>query len=162
MNSENDWVMIERVFNAPIETVWKMWTDPALFGQWYGPNGMKVPVVEMDVVIGGTRKICMQMERPDRTMTMWFTGEYKEVHKPTRLVYTESMCDQDGNIISPQAMGMPEGHPAVTEVIIELSEEGGKTRMKMVHIGVPAGSGGAGGWTQAIDKLAALLGGSSG
>ena len=157
MKNENEWVAIERVFDAPIETVWKMWTDPALFQQWYGPNGMKVPVAERDVVIGGARKICMQMERPDRTMTMWFSGEYKDVQEPTRLVYTESMCDEGGNIISPQSMGMPEGHPEVTEIIIELSEDNGKTRMKMVHIGVPADSGGGGGWTQAIDKLAVLL-----
>lgn len=157
MNSANEWVMIERVFDAPIETVWKMWTDPSLFRKWYGPNGMEVPVAEMDVVIGGRRKICMKMVRPDRTMTMWFTGEYKEIEEPTRLVYTESMCDQDGNIMSPQSMGMPEGHPEITEIIIELSEDNGKTRMKLIHIGVPADSGGAGGWTQAIDKLAALL-----
>ncbi|MBL4870656.1 MAG: SRPBCC domain-containing protein [Robiginitomaculum sp.] len=157
MKNENKWVLIERVFDAPIETVWKMWTDPALFQKWYGPNGMKVPVVEMDVVVGGRRKICMEMVRPERTMIMWFTGQYKEVEEPTRLVYTESMSDQDGNIISPEAMGMPKGHPEVTEIIIELSKDNGKTRMKMVHIGVPADSGGAGGWTQAINKLAALV-----
>ena len=157
MNSDNEWVLIERVFDAPIETVWEMWTDPSLFQKWYGPNGMEVPVAEMDVVIGGKRKICMEMVRPDRIMTMWFTGEYKEVEKPTRLVYTESMCDEDGNIMSPQSMGMPEGHPEVTEIIIELSGDNGKTRMKLVHIGVPADSGGAGGWAQAIDKMAALL-----
>jgi uncharacterized protein YndB with AHSA1/START domain len=159
MKNENEWVLIRRTFDAPIETVWKMWTDPRLFKQWYGPNTMQVPVAEMYVVIGGRRKICMQMERPDRTMTMWFCGEYKEVQKPTRLVYTESMCDQDGNIISPQAMGMPEGHPETTEIIVELSEDNGKTHLKLVHIGVAADSGGAGGWSQAIEKMAAMLDG---
>ncbi len=157
MNDDNKWVLIERELDAPIETVWKMWTDPTLFQQWYGPNGMSVPVAEMNVVIGGKRKICMEMVRPERTMTMWFSGEYREIEEPTRLVYTESMCDQDGNIISPQAMGMPEGHPEVTEIIVELSSEDGNTKMKMVHIGVPAGSNGAGGWAQAFDKLADVL-----
>ena len=90
-------------------------------------------------------------------MTMWFCGEYKEIQPPTRLVYTESMCDEDGNILSPQSMGMPEGHPEITEIIVELSKQDAKTHMKMVHIGVPANSRGAGGWGQAIDKLAALL-----
>jgi len=161
MTNENKWLLIERVFDAPIEMVWKMWTDPTLFQQWYGPNGMKIPTAEMDVTIGGRRKICMEMTRPDRTMTMWFSGEYKEIQEPTRLVYTESMCDKDGNIISPQAMGMPEGHPEITEIIIELSDDGGKTRMKMIHIGVPADSPGAGGWQQAFDKFAGLLSGFS-
>lgn len=157
MADEFEWVVIERVFESPIEAVWQMWTEADLFKQWYGPMGMSVPVAEMDVVVGGRRKVCMSMARPERTMTMWFTGEYKEIKAPTRLVYTESMCDEDGNILSPESMGMPAGHPETTEVIVELSEVGGKTHMKLIHVGVPAGSGGAGGWAQAVDKLAALL-----
>lgn len=157
MQTEIEWVRIERIFDAPIDTVWAMWTDPQFFQKWYGPNGMSIPTAEMDVRVGGKRKICMQMTMPERTMTMWFVGEYKEVSAPTRLVYTESMADADGNVMSPSDMGMPEGHPEVTEIIVELADEGGKTRMKMTHIGVPADSQGAGGWHQAIEKMAALL-----
>lgn len=76
---------------------------------------------------------------------------------PTRLVYTEAMCEADGRLIPPQKMGLPDGAPDFTEVIVELSEEGGKTRMVMVHVGVPEGSAGAGGWGQSFDKLGAVL-----
>ncbi|MDO6589382.1 SRPBCC domain-containing protein [Loktanella sp. D2R18] len=155
-NAENS-VVITRDFTASIDAVWDMWTDPAKFSQWYGPNGMTVPVAEMDVTIGGIRKICMEMKMPERTMTMWFTGTYKEIAAPNRLVYSESMCDADGNLISPASMGMPEGTPEVTEVIVELQEVDGQTRMTMTHVGVPAGSPGEGGWNQAFDKLAALF-----
>ncbi|CTQ56169.1 hypothetical protein LP7551_04728 [Roseibium album] len=157
MTDQPSWVEIQREFDAPIDVVWAMWTDPNLFKQWYGPKGMSIPTAEMDVVIGGTRKICMEMKSPERTMSMWFTGVYKEINRPSRLVYTESMCDADGVIISPQSMGMPEGHPDITEVIVKLSENDGKTVMTMVHVGVPEGSAGAGGWNQAIDKLAEAL-----
>jgi uncharacterized protein YndB with AHSA1/START domain len=157
MTDQTSWVEIQREFDAPIDVVWDMWTDPNLFKQWYGPKGMSIPTAEMDVVIGGTRKICMEMKSPERTMSMWFTGVYKEINRPSRLVYTESMCDADGVIISPQSMGMPEGHPDITEVIVKLSENDGKTVMTMVHVGVPEGSAGAGGWNQAIDKLAEAL-----
>lgn len=157
MTDQQNWVKIEREFSASIDTVWAMWTNPDLFKQWYGPMGMSVPIAEMDVTVGGTRKICMEMKSPERSMSMWFIGVYKEINQPSRLVYTESMCDADGNIIPPQSMGMPEGHPDVTEVIVELSEADGKTKMKMVHIGVPAGTAGEGGWNQAIDKLAAAV-----
>lgn len=157
MTDTAPWVKIERVFDAAIEDVWNMWTDPELFKQWYGPNGMTVPVADMDVTVGGTRKICMAMESPERSMSMWFIGVYKEIKSPSRLVYTESMCQEDGTLIPPQAMGMPEGHPDVTEVIVELSEQDGKTRMTMVHVGVPEGSAGEGGWNQAFDKLAGRL-----
>ncbi|MEO0945395.1 MAG: SRPBCC domain-containing protein [Pseudomonadota bacterium] len=155
--SDQNWVQITRDFDAPIQDIWNMWTDPELFSRWYGPNGFTVPVAEMDVTVGGTRKICMEMKAPERTMTMWFTGTYTVVSAPNRLAYTESMCDADGNVLSPSDMGMPPGTPDVTEVSIELSEADGKTRMVMTHKGVPAGSPGEGGWMQAFDKLAAQL-----
>ena len=151
---QQKWIRIERHFDAPIAAVWAMWTDPELFKTWYGPMGASVPTAEMDVVVGGTRKVCMVMETPDRTMTMWFTGVYKEIEQPVRLVYTEAMCDANGTVISPQSMGMPAGTPDFTEVIVELSEADGGTRMVMVHVGVPEGTAGEGGWKQAIGKLA--------
>lgn len=157
MSNEQQWVRIERKFDAPVQTVWNMWTDPDLFKSWYGPNGMSVPTAEMDVVVGGTRKICMAMESPERSMQMWFSGVYKEVSPPHRLVYTESMCDQDGNLISPKTMGMPDGFPDITEVILELSDVEGKTLMTMVHVGVIEGTAGDGGWNQAFDKLSEYL-----
>ncbi len=158
MADQTGWVKITREFDAPIEVIWNMWADPEMFKRWYGPRGMTVPVAEMDVVVGGTRKVSMQMSSPERTMTMWFTGVYKEVNRPNRLVYTESMCDENGTLISPQSMGMPEGHPDITEVIVELSEDDGRTTMTMVHVGVPEGSPGGGGWNQAFDKLSEALG----
>ena len=88
---------------------------------------------------------------------MWFTGEYREVVENQRLVYTDSMADADGNVISPAAKGMPEGHPETTEVIVELTDLGNKTKMVMTHVGVPADSGGAGGWAMAFDKLGTHL-----
>ncbi|MEM7686393.1 MAG: SRPBCC domain-containing protein [Pseudomonadota bacterium] len=156
MNDQSNWVRIEREFDAPIDAVWQMWTDTELFKQWYGPDGMSVPVAEMDVRVGGTRKVCMAMQSPERSMSMWFTGIYKEVSAPHRLVYTESMCDAEGTIITPQAMGMPDGFPDITEVHVDLSETDGGTRMVMTHIGVESGTAGAGGWAQAFDKLAAF------
>ena len=66
--------------------------------------------------------------------------------------------DEDGTIISPQNLGMPAGHPDITEVIVELSEADGMTTMTMVHVGVPEGSAGDGGWNQAFDKLADRFG----
>ncbi|MEY1556037.1 SRPBCC domain-containing protein [Yoonia sp. R2331] len=157
MSDTQIWARIERTFDAAIDAVWAMWTDPAMFQKWYGPMGMTVPMAEMDVRVGGTRKIAMEMVTPDRTMKMYFTGVYKEVNPTSRLVYTEAMCDADGTLIPPSQMGMPEGTPDITEVIVELRAEGDKTAMTMVHVGVPAGSPGEGGWNQAIDKLEAML-----
>lgn len=149
-----DSVKIERTFAAPIELVWQMWTDADKFKMWYGPQGFTIPSAAMDAQVGGKRLVCMEMAA--QGMKMWFTGEYVEVSPVTRLVYTESMSDENGNVLSPAAMGM-EGHPEVTTVIVELEDLDGSTKMTMTHEGVPAGSPGEGGWHMAFDKLAAAF-----
>jgi len=152
-----DAVTIERSFDAPVQLVWQMWTDPQHFAAWYGPDGATIPVARMDVRVGGTRLISMQVQTPNGEMRMWFVGEYREVVDNKRLVHTESMSDEHGNVLSPADLGMPDGHPTTTEVRVELEDVDGRTRMVMTHAGIPAGSPGAAGWTMAFDKLAAYL-----
>ncbi|MCP5026623.1 MAG: SRPBCC domain-containing protein [Actinomycetia bacterium] len=156
-NDAQDAVTIERIFDAPMSLIWDMWTRSEHFAAWYGPMGAQIPVANMDVQVGGSRLICMEMETPNGPMQMWFTGEYREVNATTRLVYTESMADEDGNVLSPSSMGMPEGYPETTEIIVELEDLGGRTKMVMTHVGVPADSPGAVGWNMAFDKMVALV-----
>jgi uncharacterized protein YndB with AHSA1/START domain len=152
-----DTVVIERSFDAPVERIWQMWTDPELFKVWYGPSGASIPVANMDVRVGGTRVVCMEVESPNGPMQMWFTGEYREVVANERLVYTESMSDEHGNVSSPADMGMPDGHPTTTEIHVELMDIGGRTKMVLTHVGIPSDSPGAAGWSMALDKLVALV-----
>ena len=84
-------------------------------------------------------------------MSMWFTGEYRQVVANQRLVYTESMSDEPGDVMSPVVMGMPDG--TTTEVTVELEDLDGRTRMTMTHAGIPADSPGAAGRSMALDKL---------
>lgn len=156
-NASENAVVIERVFDAPLDLVWQMWTEPEHFKAWYGPGGASIPVANMDVRGGGARRVCMEMQSPAGLRQMWFTGEYREVVKNKRLVYTESMSDENGNVISPSDLGMPDGHPTTTEVIVELEDLGDRTKMVMTHVGVPADSPAAMGWTAAFDKLVTYL-----
>jgi uncharacterized protein YndB with AHSA1/START domain len=155
-NGSADAVEIERIIDAPLALVWQMWTDPEHFKAWYGPGGATIPVAKMDVRVGGTRLVCMEVETPSGSMRMWFTGEYREVIENKRLVYTESMSDENGHV-SPSDVGMPEGYPRTTEVRVELKDIGGRTKMVMTHLGIPGDSPGAAGWAMAFDKLAAYL-----
>lgn len=150
-------VVIERSFDAPVELIWQMWTVPEHFKAWYGPDGAAIPVASLDLRVGGTRLVCMRVQSPNGPMQMWFTGEYREVIENKRLVYTEAMCDENGNISSPADMGMPEGHPVTTEVRVDLESIEGRTKMVVTHAGIPAESPGAAGWTMALDKLAAYV-----
>jgi uncharacterized protein YndB with AHSA1/START domain len=146
-----DAVVVERIFDAPVDLIWHMWTQPEHFQKWYGPKGFTVPVAEMDVRVGGKRLICMAS--PDGGMKMWTTGEYVEIVPNRRLVYTESPADENGNVVSPSAMGMPDGYPATTLVAVLLEDLGGRTKMVMTHASMPADSGAGAGWEQAFDKL---------
>lgn len=144
-------VVIERTFDAPVETIWQLWTDPSHFKNWYGPQGFQIPVAEMNLSKGGKRLICMSS--PDGSMTMWTTGEFTEIIPNKRLVYTESMSDENGNVVAPPN----DSHPGTTTVIVELEDLNGRTKMVMTHEGVPADSPGASGWEQAFTKLEAHL-----
>ena len=161
-NATPDAVVLERSFDAPVDLVWQMWTDPEHFAAWYGPQGATIPVATTDARVGGTRLVCLEMQTPTGALQRWFTGEHLEVVERERLVYTESMADADGNVLSAEEAGMPEGHPTTTEVRVELEDLGGRTKMVMTHVGVLAGSPGATGWNMAFDKLEAHLSATAG
>ena len=147
-------VTIERTFDASIDTVWAMWTESEHFANWYGPIGATIPKADMNVEVGGSRFIAMEIPTPNGPMHMNFAGAYIEITPKTRLVYTEGLADADGNFMTAEQMGMPPGASMETSVIVELTDIGTSTSMVMTHQGVPADSPGAQGWQMAIDKLA--------
>ena len=146
-------VVIERTLEQPAALIWQLWTEPEHFAAWYGPDGAVISVVTMDVRVGGRRLVGMSMQTPGGEMRMWFTGEHLEVVANERLICTESMCSEDGTVISPADMGMPPGHPTTTIVTVELREVTGRTTMRLTHAGIPADSPGATGWQMALGKL---------
>jgi uncharacterized protein YndB with AHSA1/START domain len=70
-------IRVERVFDAPREHVFRVWTDPALIPEWWGDGTV---VEEMDVRAGGRWRF--------RTAYGTVEGEYREVVAPERLVQT--------------------------------------------------------------------------
>jgi uncharacterized protein YndB with AHSA1/START domain len=153
-SASHDAVVIERSFDAPADLIWQMWTEPEHFKVWYGPDGAAVPVAKMDVRVGGSRLVCLEMDTPGGPVQMWFTGEYREVVENQRLVYTESMSDESGNVLSPSDLGMPPGHPATTQVTVDFHDLGDRTKLVLTHAGIPSDSPGAAGWSMAFSKLA--------
>jgi uncharacterized protein YndB with AHSA1/START domain len=152
-----DALTIERRFDAPMDLVWRMWTEPEHFTAWYGPDGATIPVAKMDVRVGGTRLVCMEMPTPDGPRRMWLAGEFREVVENERLVYTEFMSDENGNELAQAGTGRPDEHFEATEVRVVLEDVDGRTNMVLTHRGVAAGSPGAAGWAMAIDKLVARV-----
>ena len=77
-------LFISRVFNAPRELVWKVWTEPEHIKQWWGPNGFTNTIFQMDVKPGGVWDFIMH--GPDGT-DYKNKSVYKEVVKYEKLVY---------------------------------------------------------------------------
>jgi len=77
-------LVISRVFNAPRELVWKVWTEPEHIKQWWGPNGFTNTIFQMDVKPGGVWDFIMH--GPDGT-DYKNKSVYKEVVKYEKLVY---------------------------------------------------------------------------
>ena len=108
-------ITITRVFDAPRERVWKEWTEPERFADWYGGGEAEVPVstVTMDVREGGSWRATM-FAGPERREIQW-RGEYHEVLEPERLVFT--VADQPGD----------DAWELVTVVLMDLGD--GRTEM---------------------------------
>jgi uncharacterized protein YndB with AHSA1/START domain len=87
-------IAITRVFDAPRERVWKEWTDPEPFADWFGGSDCEVPLatVSMDVRPGGSWRATMFCDAGRREIH--WKGEYREVVEPERLVFT--LSDQPG------------------------------------------------------------------
>jgi uncharacterized protein YndB with AHSA1/START domain len=102
-----------RVFDAPRERVWKEWTEPERFADWFGGADSEVPVssVSMDVRPGGSWRATMYAARGE----IQWEGEYREVVEPERLVLTFS--DQPGE----------HAYELVTVVLTDLGD--GRTEM---------------------------------
>ena len=108
-------ITMKRVFDAPREHVWKEWTEPERFADWFGGPESEVPLatLSMDVRPGGAWRATMFAD-PGRREIRW-KGEYREVAEPERLVFTVS--DQPGEDL----------YELVTVVLTDLGD--GRTEM---------------------------------
>ncbi len=108
-----------RVFDAPRELVWKVWTEPGHIGEWWGPNGFTTTTHKMEVKAGGVWRFVMH--GPDgRDYQNKIT--FIEVVKPERLVY------KHGGTGEKEDRGL---EPVSFHVTVMFTDEGGKTRLDM-------------------------------
>jgi uncharacterized protein YndB with AHSA1/START domain len=148
---------IVRVFDAPKDLVWKAWSDPETFMKWWGPLYFTSPVCKMDFREGGKYHWCMQDPGGNR---YWTVGEYKEIKPMDKIVYTDSFADENGNEISAEVYGLPSNFPNGTIVTVIFESQGNKTKMTLIHEGLPEAEidgNTSAGWNQSLDKLAEAI-----
>ena len=137
-----------RVFDVPRERVWKEWTEPERFADWFGGPQSEVPTstVSMDVREGGAWRATM-FAGPSRHEIHW-KGNFHEVVEPERLVFTIS--DQPGD-------------NAYELVIVVLKDLGdGRTEMlfeQRGHMSAEQYERSREGWSSFFDRMAGHLAG---
>jgi len=149
-----DELTITRLFDAPREAVWKAWTSTEFLKKWWGPKLFTAPVIKSDLRVGGKYLYCMR--GPDGK-DYWSTGVYRDIVPLERLVMTDSFADENGNVVPASHYGMTGDWPAALLVTVLFEEINGRTKVTLLHEGLPAGmmrEMTETGWSESFDKLA--------
>ena len=150
-------LILERVFDASCEEVWKVWTDPEMLKQWWGPDNVTIPECEVDLRVGGKFYIVMEAGEA--------MGPYKGTKWPMLAKFT---VVEKNSQLSYEANAWTEGMKEETTIDqtteVTLTEENGKTKVKVrAVINNPetapamAVQGMEAGFTQQLEKLNKFL-----
>ena len=141
--TETQQVAITHVFDAPIEQVFRAWTDPDELAAWYGPAGMRTPRenIQIDLRVGGRYELTMVALDGDREFSIGY--EIVELSPPELLV-----------LRSDPMPAASKGDSTTVRVVLE--DLHGRTRMTLTDGPLPFGREHAeAGYRAAVDKLAA-------
>jgi uncharacterized protein YndB with AHSA1/START domain len=134
--------VVERSFTAAPARVWEAWTQAAALGSWFGPEGIEIVDVEIDLRIGGHYRIVMQAGDGERQEV---GGTYQEIAPLEKLVFTWAWHTT------------PERESLVT---VALSPAGSGTSVSITHERFndhAAAERHLQGWTSSLNKMATLL-----
>jgi uncharacterized protein YndB with AHSA1/START domain len=141
---QNDELLIERVFDAPVELVYRVWTRPEHLMKWWGPKTFEPIGVEQDFREGGAYRYGM---RSAEGREVWKSGVFQEIVPNERIVMTfrweDGAWDVD-NLITVTFLPMASGR-----TLLRFHQAPFKT--------VEARDAHTGGWNSLLDKLAAYL-----
>jgi uncharacterized protein YndB with AHSA1/START domain len=136
-------LVITRLLDAPRELVWEVCTQPEHCRHWWGPKDFSVPVIEMDVRVGGRWRAVLRspegQEYPQH-------GVCRELVPPERLAFT-LIWDNDG----------PESEMLCT---FTFRDRGGKTEMtfrKGPFTSAESQQGELEGWNECFDRLGSYV-----
>lgn len=143
---------ITRTYNAPIDMVWRAWTEEAELAEWLKPFGVSTDSISFDVRVGGKYTYTMTEESTGKTFPTG--GTYLEVEPTRRLVFTWGLPDDpvaQAPVITitfePQSDGDGDGDG--TTMVFHLSGYPGRPGDGNVHDG----------WDEALTNLGRHLAG---
>ena len=148
-------LVIERVFDAPRERVFEVFTTSEHLQKWWGPKMVGVPVAEFDARPGG--KIFIAERALDGVMH-YMAGVVREIERPSRVVFSIHFADADRRRVAPPTgTGLPDNWDGEIVSDVTFSAEGRRTRVTIRNqrSGVTAEwlEMARYGWGEALDKL---------
>ena len=154
-------VTVNRVIDAPVDQVWKAWTDSNYVKQWWGPTGFTCPVAEMDFREGGTSLLCMRAPKEFGGLDMYNTWTYRKIVPMEQIEFIQNFADKDGNHIDPAEIGIPPGVPyEVHHVITFKALNSDQTELTVTEFGYTSDQAhdiSKVGMEQCLDKMAAIF-----
>lgn len=112
-------VTVTADFDALVEQVWELWSDPRKLERWWGPPSYPATFGAHDLVRGGVIRYVMTGPAGEQHAGLW---RVTAVDPPVGLEFDDVYVDQDGQ---------PAGDLPVTRVSVQLRERDGGTRMVM-------------------------------
>lgn len=141
-------LVLARVFEAPREAVFRAWTEAEHFARWFGPHGSTLSPCRLDARPGGALHYRHAFEDHE---DVWVGGEYREVSPPERLAFDCWFSDPDGGRVERP------GFPREMTIAIDFAEHPRGTGVTIRQAGLVEDQGEVQGWTESLDRLAALL-----
>jgi uncharacterized protein YndB with AHSA1/START domain len=156
VNVQKEDLVVKRIIDAPVELVWKAWTDPEQVKRWWGPKDYTSPSCKIDLRTGGKFIFCMRAPQYQGGQDMYTSGVYKEIVPLKRLEFTQGLSDKDGNRIDPALVGMPPDFPREIRTVIVFKAKGEMTELTITEYDWPVSQMmvySYAGMHQSLDKL---------
>jgi uncharacterized protein YndB with AHSA1/START domain len=87
-------IHISREFNAPVEKVWRAWTEPGLIEKWIAPKPWRAETRTWDFTVGGVWLYAMVGTDGQKR---WVYAEFTEIENGSAFSTTGMFCDADAN-----------------------------------------------------------------
>ena len=136
---EKEDLVVTRIIDAPIELVWRAWTDPDHIMKWWGPKYYTSPSCKIDLREGGRYVFCMRAPQGQGGQDSYTTGVFKKIIPLELLEFTQGLADQDGNPIDPAQAGMPPDFPKTIRTVVTFKRfRGDMTELTVTEYAWPA------------------------
>ena len=128
------YVEVTRTFNASVEMVWKLWTDPELVKRWWGPDRFTCPRADIHFQEGATSIVCMRSPREFGGGDQYSIWNYTKIIPYQRIEFIQNLASSTGEKMAPVALGMPPDFPEDIRTVVSFKKlEDNKTEMTVTE-----------------------------